>query len=99
MLPAVTHLTLPKEALRRRRLTPSGVMIHYDDVGKGDLTWKGPVPLTTALRSILDCRQAAVAPDIVRQATRQALRQGLFTRDALNQALQRASKRQRKQTR
>jgi predicted transcriptional regulator of viral defense system len=99
VLPAVTHLTLPKEAQRRRRRTPPGVMLHYDHLGKGDLTWKGPVPLTTALRSILDCKQAAVAPDIVRQAIRQALRRGLFTRDALNKALQRVSTRQRKQTR
>jgi predicted transcriptional regulator of viral defense system len=99
VLPAITHLTLPGDAQRRRRRTPPGVMLHYDEFGKGDLTWKGPVPLTTALRSVLDCKQAAVAPDIVRQAIRQALRRGLFTRETLNQALERVSTKERKQTR
>jgi len=74
-------------------------MLHYDDVGKGDLTWKGPVPLTIALRSVLDCKLAAVTPDIVRQAIRQGLRRGLFTREALNQALALVPIKQRKRTR
>jgi predicted transcriptional regulator of viral defense system len=96
VLPAVTHLTLPKEVETRRRRVPAGVELHYQNVNKGDVTWKGPVPLTTALRTVLDCKQAAAAPDILRQATRQGLRRGLFTREALSRAKERAIKKARK---
>lgn len=99
VLPASAHLTLPSDARTRRRRTPPGVMVHYADVGQGDLTWKGPVPLTTALRSILDAQEAAVAPDIVRQAIRQGLRRGLFTRQALDQRSESVGAKRRRQVR
>lgn len=85
-LPAKKHVTVPSTWSKRRLRVPEGVVLHYADLGKTDITWKGPVQVTTPLRTIFDCTTNAVAPDLVQQAITQGIRRGLFSRDDLKQA-------------
>lgn len=83
VLPAHVHLTLP-EAWRRRRLrVPAGVVLHHADVPLEERSWFGPVPATSAGRTLSDCAHAALSPELLRQAAQQALRRGLVTRSEL----------------
>jgi hypothetical protein len=68
------------------------VLLHYADIPKKDLTWLGPVPITTPLRTVVDCVADAVVDDLVRQAVHQGIRRGLFERGEVNAALRRARK-------
>ena len=86
-LPAKKHVTVPSEWSKSRLRVPGGVVLHYADLGKTDITWKGPVQVTTPLRTIFDCTTDSVAPDLVRQAITQGVRRGLFTRDDVKQAV------------
>jgi predicted transcriptional regulator of viral defense system len=79
-LPAHLHLTLPAAWSRRRLVVPEGLRLHFADVAEGDRAWVGPVPVTTPVRTIRDCRSAHVAPDLVAQAVRDGLARGLFAR-------------------
>jgi len=85
-LPAHKHLTVPTAWEHRRLRVPAGVVLHYGDVADTDRTWKGPVPLTNALRSILDCSRASAPPTIIEQAIKQGMKRGLFTRKQLQAA-------------
>jgi predicted transcriptional regulator of viral defense system len=87
-LPWKTHFTVPLAWSTRRLRVPKGVVLHYGDLPKADTAWMGPVPITTPLRTVVDCSIDAVAPDLVQQAIRQGIRRGLFTRDALKEATQ-----------
>ncbi|HMI84315.1 MAG TPA: type IV toxin-antitoxin system AbiEi family antitoxin domain-containing protein [Polyangiaceae bacterium] len=91
-LPAKRHMTLPTSWSKRRLRVPKGVVVHYDDVPKSDVTWFGPVRVTTPLRAVVDAVRAHVAEDIVRQAVEQGIRRGLFERATVNAALRRARK-------
>lgn len=83
VLPAQVHLSLP-EAWRRRRLrVPSGVLLHHANVEPGERTWFGPVPATSASRTLSDCAKSGLSPELLRQAAQQALRRGLVTRTEL----------------
>jgi predicted transcriptional regulator of viral defense system len=85
-LPAVNHLTLP-EAWRTRRLrTPQPLALHYSQIDADQRTWNGSVPVTTALRTVNDCAQASVAPDIVLAACTEGLLRGLFRREEIGVA-------------
>jgi hypothetical protein len=65
-----------------RHLERRGVISVDDEaLRKRDVTWKGPVKVTSPLRTILDCKTDAVAPDLVRQAIAQGVKRGLFSRD------------------
>lgn len=83
VLPSRQHLTVPTAWAKRRLRVPSGVVLHHADLRAADRAWHGPVPVTTPLRTILDCAQAHVPPELVRQATRK----GLASRDELRAAL------------
>src|SRR5262249_2205752 len=82
-LPANNRLPVPWVWVRGGPRAPAGVVLHYDDISPAEKTWKGPVPLTNALRSILDCSRASVPPTIVKQAIEQGLGRGFFTRTQL----------------
>jgi predicted transcriptional regulator of viral defense system len=79
VLPQMTHLTVPEGWRRRRLRLPPGIELHYADVGAGERTWYGPVPITTPARTVNDCAIAALQPDLVGQAVEQGLTRGLFT--------------------
>lgn len=82
-LPAQVHLTLPRAWRRRRFRVPAGIVLHHADVSPEERAWFGPVPATSALRSLNDCAREGMSPDLLQQAARQALRRGLVTRAGL----------------
>ncbi len=89
-LPAKRHMTVPSAWSMRRLRIPKGLVLHFAEIPKKALTWLGPVPLTTPLRTVADCTSAEVADDLVRQAVQQGVRRGLFERAEVNAALRRA---------
>lgn len=76
-LPAQIHLTLPASWQRRRLRVPKGLVLHYADIPVTQRTWVGPVPVTLIRRTLNDCAQSALSPDMLRQAARQSLTRGL----------------------
>lgn len=86
-LPAKRHMTVPLAWSKRRLRIPKGLVLHYADVPKVATTWLGAVPVTTPLRTVVDCARGHVADDLVRQATQQGLGRKLFTRAEVNAAL------------
>lgn len=89
-LPGKRHMTVPSAWSKRRFRLPKGLVLHFAHLPKAAITWLGPVPLTTPLRTVVDCASANVADDLVRQAVQQGLRRGLFERAEVNAALRRA---------
>jgi predicted transcriptional regulator of viral defense system len=83
VLPAQVHLTLPEAWRRRRFRVPAGVVLHHADVASQERSWFGPVPTTSASRTLSDCAKRGLSPELLRQAAQQALRRGLVTRSEL----------------
>jgi len=83
VLPSQIHLTLPSEWRRRRFRVPTDVVLHHADVPAPDRTWVGAVPTTNPRRTLNDCADAALTPELLRQAAQQALHRGLVTRAEL----------------
>lgn len=83
VLPAQVHLALPEAWRRRRFRVPAGIVLHHADVGPEDRSWFGPVPATSAHRTLSDCAASGLSPDLLRQAAQQALRRGLVNRSEL----------------
>ncbi len=82
-LPARVHITLPAAWRRRRFRVPPDIVLHHADVAPEERSWFGPVPATSAGRSLSDCAMGGLSPELLRQAARQALRRGLVTRSEL----------------
>lgn len=85
VLPAQVHLTLPEAWRRRRFRVPAGVVLHHADVAPEERAWFGPVPATSASRTLSDCAKSGLSPELLRQAAQQALRRGLVTRGELTE--------------
>lgn len=83
VLPAHVHLTLPGEWSRRRFRVPAGVVLHYADVSHHERSWHGAVPATNVRRTLSDCAEAGLSPELLRQAAKQALQRGLVTQAEL----------------
>lgn len=83
VLPARIHLTLPTAWRHRRFRVPPDVSLHHADVPRADLAWFGAVPITTPRRTLTDCANEDLSPDLLRQAARQAIRRGLVTQREL----------------
>ncbi len=83
VLPAKAHLALPSSWRKRRLRAPPSVFLHYGDVPKRERAWFGAVPATSPRRTLSDCANEKLAPDLLRQAAREALRRGLVTKDDL----------------
>lgn len=83
VLPAQVHLTLPSAFRHRRFRVPAGVVLHHADVAPEDCAWCGAVPVTTPRRTLSDCANEGLTPELLRQAARQALRRGLVVRGEL----------------
>lgn len=81
VLPAHVHLTLPAAWKKRRFRVPPGVVLHHADVVPEDRAWFGAVPITNPRRTLSDCANAGLSPELLRQAARQALRRGVVARD------------------
>lgn len=78
-LPAKIHMTIPASWRRRRLRVPTGLVLHYADLGDVDRTGFSAVPITSPGRTLRDCFEADVSPDLVRQAVLQARRRGLIS--------------------
>lgn len=84
VLPHRVEMTVPVVWRARRLRVPDGLDLHYADLPRSDWTWFGPVPLTTAARTIRDCMAAGVSPEFTGQAVEEGLRRGLFERDEID---------------
>lgn len=85
-LPARIHMMLPALWRSRRLRTPAGVVLYYGEVDDAERSWVGAVPVTSAIRTIVDCAVDGVAPDLLRQAVDQSLARGLVSRSELDKA-------------
>ena len=85
-LPASIHMTLPLGWRRRRLRTPTGVIVHYGDVPTEDRAWFEAVPATSASRTLVDCVEAHVPPDLVLQAAEQGRARGILSPEAIRAA-------------
>jgi hypothetical protein len=83
VLPTQIHLTLPGAWRRRRFRVPSDVVLHHADVSPEERAWFGAVPATSSRRTLSDCANEALSPELLRQAAQQALRRGIVTRDEI----------------
>jgi predicted transcriptional regulator of viral defense system len=83
VLPAHIHLTLPAAWRKRRFRVPPNLVLHHADVAPEERAWFGAVPTTNPRRTLSDCANAGLSPELLRQAARQALRRGLIARDDL----------------
>lgn len=83
VLPSRLHLTLPSGWRRRRLRRPEGVVLHYGEVPDAERHWFGPVPATAPLRTLLDCTEAHLPPELLRDAALDALHRGLVVRGEL----------------
>jgi predicted transcriptional regulator of viral defense system len=82
-LPALYHLTLPADWARRRLRVPEGVRLYYADISAKERRWVGHVPVTTPLRTLVDCAHAHVSPELIDAARQQILQRGLVSPKAL----------------
>lgn len=82
-LPSVKHLTLPAAWERRRLRVPPGTFVHFADVSPAEIAWRGPIPVTTPLRTVTDCAQDHVDPGLITQAIEQGLGRGSFDAEAI----------------
>lgn len=80
VLPSLVHMTVPRTWERRRLRVPKGLLLHCAAVRKADRAWHGPVPVTTPARTLRDCAEADVSPELVSQALGEGLDRGLFAR-------------------
>lgn len=93
-LPAKLHMTLPMSWQRRRLRVPAGLVLQYANLDDFDRTGFSAVPITSTQRTLRDCLEANVSPELVRQAVLQAQQRGLISGEdgaELNAALDRAS--------
>lgn len=80
VLPSLVHMAVPRTWENRRLRVPRGLLLHCASVGKADRTWNGTVPVTTPARTLRDCAEADVSPEILSQALEEGLDRGLFAR-------------------
>ena len=79
-LPSRAHMTVPATWRRRRLRVPDGVILHFADLRDVDRESFSAVPVTAARRTLRDCIEAGVSPDLVHQGIRQARQRGLISR-------------------
>jgi hypothetical protein len=58
---------------------PPGVVLHAANLSEADRTWVGPIPVTATLRTLVDCANASLSPELLEQAIEQALSRGLLS--------------------
>ena len=82
-LPRKVNLTLPVDWTKRRLRVPKGVVVHHGDVSRKDRVEIGAVPVTDVRRTLLDCVDAHVSPELIEAAVRQARSRALIDKDDL----------------
>lgn len=79
-LPSLVHMTVPRTWANRRLRVPGGLLLYHASVPRGDRAWHGAVPVTTPARTLRDCAEHEVPPEVVGQALEEGLARGLFAR-------------------
>ena len=79
LLPAETHLTLPRTSSRRR----SGIRMHTTRLESSDIAVRDGLPVTTVARTIADFARSGGAPELIAQAVHEALDRGLVSQEEL----------------
>ncbi|TKD07903.1 DUF4365 domain-containing protein [Polyangium fumosum] len=81
ILPARQHITLPPgyEMPEGVELGPR-VAVYDGVVDPSEITWMGPTPFTKPLRTLRDCIEKHLSPDLIDQAIEDALTRGLISR-------------------
>ncbi|KYF75474.1 hypothetical protein BE17_19125 [Sorangium cellulosum] len=80
ILPSRRHVTVPSgwELPSNARLD-RGTVLHHAEVGPSEIAWMSPIPLTKPLRTLRDCIEKGVSPEIIEQAISEALARGMIT--------------------
>ncbi|KYF79817.1 hypothetical protein BE11_05290 [Sorangium cellulosum] len=80
ILPSRRHVTVPPgwKPPPSARLD-RGTALHHAEVSPSEITWQSPIPFTRALRTIRDCIEKGVSPEIIEQAVSEALARGMIT--------------------
>jgi predicted transcriptional regulator of viral defense system len=78
VLPAKQHLTTPKAWEPKRLRVPTTVILHFGDVSKTETSWVGAIPVTTPLRTLMDCANNDTPGEFLEQAVKQGAKRGLF---------------------
>ncbi len=86
-LPDKVHFTLPKDWEKRRVKIPQNVITYFADIPEKDRAWVGAVPVTIPERTLADCAESRVSPELVRQAVNEMRRRGLFPDDLIYRAV------------
>jgi predicted transcriptional regulator of viral defense system len=79
ILPSHLHVTVPPGWTPGDRNLAADVEIRHADVPEQDIRWLGPVPYTAPLRTVRDCIEVGVSPELIEQAIAEGIRRGLFT--------------------
>jgi hypothetical protein len=87
ILPQRLHITVPPGFDPGARQFDPTVELLRGDVADDEKCWLGPVPYTSALRTLRDCIAIGVSPDLIEQAIEQGVERGLFTKDQIPTAL------------
>jgi predicted transcriptional regulator of viral defense system len=88
-LPAKRYMTVPRAWDHRRLRLPRGLSLQFRDVPKASRTWIGAVPVTTPLRTVVDCAIDRVQPDLVEQAIAQGVKRRLFSKSDVKMLIKR----------
>ena len=81
ILPAATHLTLPRTSSRRRL----GIRMHTTNLDASEVTARDGLPVTTVARTIADVARSGGAAELVAQAVNEALDRGLVGKGELKE--------------
>jgi predicted transcriptional regulator of viral defense system len=84
VLPSRLHVTLPVAWRHRRFRVPDDVVIHHGDVLPKQKTWIGPVPVTSPARTLNDCANEKLSPELLRDGAQQALTRGMVSREEIS---------------
>jgi Domain of unknown function (DUF4365) len=79
ILPSHLHITVPVGWTPEDRQLAADVEIRYADVPEAEQRWLGAVPYTAPLRTLRDCIQVGVSPELLEQAIVEGIQRGLFT--------------------
>lgn len=83
ILPARRHVTVPPGWDQGDRILDPDIDLHSGEVAEHEVRWIGPVPYTAPLRTVRDCIDEHLSPDLLEQAIEQGLRRRLFRIDDL----------------
>jgi len=92
VLPAEVEMTVPAAWKGRRLRIPEVLRLHHADLAEEERRWVGHVPVTAVFRTIADCIDSAVAPDLVQQAIKQASAAGRLARREVRELRRRADR-------